>query len=114
MYWPTFGLNLIGNMTIGEGYQIKMNLAQALNIVGTAVVPQTTAISIPTGWSLIGYLRQVPGDATTMMSPIVANVSIVKDGAGSVYWPNFGLNLIGNMLSGEGYQIKVTAPSILT
>ena len=33
--------------------------------------------------------------------------TIVKDEEGSVYWPLFGLNNIGNLTNGKGYQIKV-------
>ncbi|MCF8371343.1 MAG: T9SS type A sorting domain-containing protein [Bacteroidales bacterium] len=113
VYWPSFNLNMIGNMIIGQGYQVKMNSAQTLAITGSAVSPESTPISIPNNWSLIGYLRQVPGDAVTMMSTIVSNLSILKDGSGSVYWPSFGLNMIGNMQSGQGYQIKLTAASVL-
>ena len=113
VFWPAFGVNLIGNMTIGEGYQVKMNVAQTLAVIGTAVSPESTSISIPNGWSLLGYLRQVPGDAEVMMSPIVSNLAILKNGTGLVYWPSFGLNMIGNMQSGQGYQIKLLAASVL-
>ena len=37
-----------------------------------------------------------------MMSPVVNDLIIVKDEAGSVYWPMFGLNSIGNMCPGKG------------
>jgi len=33
----------------------------------------------------------------------------MKDENGSVYWPAFGLNNIGNMMADEGYQIKMDA-----
>ena len=114
VYWPTFNLNMIGNMILGEGYQVKMNSSQTLSVMGTAVVPQLTPITIQAGWSIIAYLRQVPGNAIVMMSPIVSNTAILKNGGGSVYWPAFGVNSIGNMLPGQGYQIKMNAISTLT
>ena len=114
VYWPAFGVNSIGNMILGQGYQVKMNAAVTLPVSGTAAVPQLTPITIQAGWSIIGYLRQVPGNAIVMMSPIVANIAIMKNGAGAVYWPSFGVNGIGNMLPGEGYQIKLNAISTLT
>jgi hypothetical protein len=49
-----------------------------------------------------------------MMSPIVSNIIILKNGNGGVYWPAFGVNLIGNMLSGEGYQINLSVAASLT
>ena len=32
---------------------------------------------------------------------------IIKDETGLVYWPQFGLNTIGNLTSGKGYQTKM-------
>ena len=114
VYWPAFGVNSIGNMILGQGYQVKMNSANdTLNVYGTAAVPEFTPVSVQAGWSIIGYLRQVPGNAITMMSPIVANVAILKSGAGAVYWPAFGVNSIGNMMPGQGYQIKMNTTSTL-
>jgi hypothetical protein len=49
-----------------------------------------------------------------MVSPIVSNIVIMKNGSGAVYWPAFGVNGIGNMLPGQGYQIKLNATSTLT
>ncbi|MCF8371348.1 MAG: T9SS type A sorting domain-containing protein [Bacteroidales bacterium] len=114
VYWPAFGVNSIGNAVLGQGYQVKMNASAMLPVTGTAVVPELTPITIPAGWSIIAYLRQVPGDAVAMMSPIVSNIAIMKNGGGAVYWPAFGVNGIGNMLPGQGYQIKLNATSTLT
>ena len=42
-----------------------------------------------------------------MLSEIVNNLIIMKDGDGNVYWPEFGLNSIGDMCQGNGYRIKI-------
>ncbi|MCX6258095.1 MAG: hypothetical protein NTW49_09420 [Bacteroidia bacterium] len=114
IYWPQFGVNNIGSIVIGEGYQIKMNQASNINVTGTAVVPELTPITIPTGWSILGYLKQSPANIETMMSPIVSHIIIMKNGSGNIYWPVYNLNNIGNMNPGEGYQIKLTVASVLT
>ena len=44
-----------------------------------------------------------------MFSAFVDYLVIVKDQIGNVYWPAYGLNNIGNMEAGEGYQIKMDA-----
>ena len=49
-----------------------------------------------------------------MMAPIVNNLVILKDEVGSVYWPQFALNSIGNMCPGKGYQIKTNSNLIFT
>ena len=114
VYWPAFGVNIIGSITIGEGYQIKLSNAATLDIQGQAVVPESTPFNIPSGWSIIAYLRQSPADAATMLSSIVNDIIIVKNSQGSVYWPFWGINDIGNLNPGEGYQIRTSNAVTLT
>ena len=109
VYWPFFGLNSIGDFTIGEGYQVKMNDFDQISIEGD-LIPYNTPIIFNEGWNLIGYLHPDPGNTIQMMSSIVSNngpMKILKNSSGNVYWPEFGLNSIGNMMPGEGYQIKL-------
>ncbi|MCX6258751.1 MAG: SprB repeat-containing protein [Bacteroidia bacterium] len=113
-YWPAYNVNNIGDMQIGKGYQVRMLTAQFLTITGHAIVPETNPINIPSGWSILGYLRQSPALVVTMMSQIVSALSIMKDGDGNVYWPQYGVNNIVNMQPGKGYQIKVASTCTLT
>ena len=109
VYWPLFGLNSIGDITIGEGYQVKMNYFDQISIEGN-LIPYNTPITFNEGWNLIGYLHPEPGNTIQMMNSIVSNngpMKILKNSTGNVYWPEFGLNSIGNMMPGEGYQIKL-------
>ena len=106
VFWPAFGLNLIGNVDNTQGYQIKLTFAEQLTVSGTQVDPLTTPINLPAGWSLISYLRTTAAPVDLMLSPIVVDIEIVKNGNGMVYWPLWGVNAIGNMVPGEGYQVK--------
>ncbi len=108
VYWPAYNLNAIGNLNVGEGYQAKLLTSQVIDIVGSAAVPELTPISMNSGWSIIGYLRNTPADAEIMFSSIINDLTIVKNGVGLVYWPLYNLNAIGNLIPGQGYQIKVT------
>lgn len=114
VYWPGFNFNGIGNITIGEGYQILTTAISTFDVIGLKVVPETTSFDIPLGWSIIGYLRETPASAITMLSAVVSDVKIMKSGAGAVYWPDVFYNGIGDMMPGEGYQILTTAPIQLT
>ncbi|MCF8370654.1 MAG: PKD domain-containing protein [Bacteroidales bacterium] len=113
-YWPQYGINVIGNILIGEGYQINLSSAQTMTVAGISVVPENTPITIPQGWSYLGYLRQTPAPINVLLSPIVSEVIIAKNGIGLTYWPQYGINVIGNMNPGEGYQIKMTSSQTLT
>ncbi|MEA3445250.1 MAG: hypothetical protein U9R19_11060, partial [Bacteroidota bacterium] len=110
VYWPLYSLNGIGNIIIGEGYQIHMTSLDILEVLGTEIVPENTPFPISQGWSIIGYLRNSPAPADSLLAPIVNYIVIVKNSNGMIYWPIFGLNNIGNMNPGEGYQIKMVAP----
>ncbi len=106
VYWPQYGLNSIGDLTWGEGYQIKVISDVILDISGN-IIPSTYPILIDQGWSILGYLHQDCFNAIDMMDPVVDALIIMKDESGNVFWPTFGLNSIGNMCSGRGYQIKM-------
>mgnify|MGYP001239761890 CR=1 FL=1 len=112
VYWPMFGLNSIGSLTKGRGYQVKMTTGATLTIEGE-LVPFDYNINLNEGWGISGYLHQDCYNAVDMMAPIVNDLIIVKDEGGSVYWPMFGLNSIGNLCPGKGYQIKMNNASLL-
>lgn len=114
VYWPYFSINLIGNMTLGAGYKLNMQYADTLAICGSAAIPETSALSLPIGWSLIGYLRQSPISVTTAISSILAEIIIMKDRNGNVFYPFMGIDMIGNMMPGQGYQIKLLSAQTLT
>ena len=114
IYWPQFNLNMIGDINVFNGYQIKTTVADTLVIVGDLVIPEQTPMSLPSGWSIFSYLRTSPAPIVDLLSPIVSSIDIVKDGLGAIYWPGFGLDMIGNMIPGYGYQMKLTSSQILT
>ena len=66
------------------------------------------SIDILTGWNLIGYTLDESQDAVATFAEIVDYIEIVKNNAADVYWPEFSFNGIGNLIPGQGYQIKVT------
>ena len=107
VYWPAFGLNSIGSLEIGNGYQVKMSSANTLVVEGD-LVPYDTQFSLNSGWNMMGYLHQESYTVESMMSTMTSsNLTIMKDSWGNVYWPQFGLNNIGNLTPGQGYQIKL-------
>ena len=109
VYWPTFALNNIYELSVGKGYQVKMNSPEDLLVTGTQV-SYDTPLELNGGWNIMGYLHNQPHNAAEMMSSMYNNLIIMKDELGNVYWPTYNLNNIGNMQPGEGYQIKLAGP----
>ena len=114
IYWPQYNLNTIGNLVKGQGYQIKMASAKILNVQGLLINPTVNPITVPNGWSIIGYLRTSPMNTVTVVSPIVQHIVIMKSGSGLIFWPQYNLNTIGNMVPGQGYQIKMSSAQPFT
>jgi len=113
-YIPSGGVNTIGNWIKTDGYQVKSFNASSLVINGTKIIPQTTIINLTTGWSLIAYLRDSEMDADVAFNTIKNDIIIVKDQDGRTYIPSAGINTIGNLKSGQGYQIKMLQTKVFT
>ena len=113
-YWPAYNIDQINDWKIEDGYQIYISGPDTLLVNGYSVIPESTPLSLSAGWNMISYLRNNPMPTETALASISGNIVIVKNGAGQVYWPAPGINTIGSMQPGQGYQIYVNAAAILT
>lgn len=115
IYFPEFEINDIGNWNIEHGYQVYMNQAETLTVKGFKIDPKNTQLNLKAGWNMISYLRDSALDIEIALEPIVStdNLIIAKDNFGNVYFPAFGINMIGDMLPGQGYQIYIQSDTIL-
>jgi hypothetical protein len=66
-------------------------------------------IDLIDGWNIIGYTLKTPQDAVATFSEIVDEIGVVKNNAAQVYWPDYGFNGIGDLIPGQGYQIRMYA-----
>jgi hypothetical protein len=108
-YLPEFNFNGIGDIQIGQGYQIKTTQGATLVVSGDYMEPEANPIQMLAGWNMIGYLRLDPAPADLVMADIVNQglLVIAKDYLGAAYLPEFNFNGIGNLEAGRGYQAKV-------
>jgi len=113
IYSPVFGINNIGNWDINDGYLVYMNSSNSLNIFGANIIPENTPINLVSGWNLISYLRAAPMDAALAFSNILPYLVLAKNNNGDIFSPQFGLNNIGNLLTGQGYWLYMSAPAVL-
>jgi len=107
-YLPEWSFNGIGDIQIGQGYQIKTTATLELTIGGAYAFPEVNPIEFTAGWSIIGYLRTEAAPADLVLADLVTeeNLIIAKNSSGLAYLPEWNFNGIGDMLPGEGYQIK--------
>lgn len=107
IYWEEFFINSIGDVETGKAYKIKTSEDVCFLLGGVPLVPENTPLTLTEGWSFMGYLRRDAADVSVLLSDIDDEIQVVKDQAGNIFWPAFGINSIGNMEPGKGYQIKM-------
>jgi len=108
-YMPEWGYNGIGDLQVGQGYQIKLAHVNEITIEGLCMKPEVNPVELTVGWNTIGYLREEGADAALVLEEINSrgNLILVKDYKGNVYLPDLNYNGIGDMLPGQGYRLKI-------
>lgn len=79
----------------------------------TQIVTQN--ILLPKGWSIFSI--NGPGVERSLdqaLSPIISEVIMVKNNNGSVYYPQWNYNGVGDISLGEAYHIKTTTETALS
>ncbi|MBN1782262.1 T9SS type A sorting domain-containing protein [bacterium] len=109
---PAYTIDHIGTLDCRLGYKAFFSQARMLSVTGLPVNP-ATPIEMSAGWSLIGYLPDRSMDVENAMNEISEKLVIVKDGAGRTYVPDYGINQIGQMGPGYGYQVYITESAVL-
>jgi len=117
--WPSQNINQIntGNSNMWVNYQayyIKLSEAASIIFPRTGVdnilSPQNTAVPLnPDVWNQRAYLRKSSMNIADALINVLDKIELVKDGQGNVYWPQYGINNIGQMHPGQGYLIKTKA-----
>ena len=115
-YLTEFNFNGIGDIEIGQGYQIKTSAEVSLVVSGDYINPEDHSIVLSAGWNMIGYLRLESADAAAVLADInaSANLTIAKDYSGNTYLPEWNFNGMGDLHPGQGYQLKTIDADVLT
>jgi hypothetical protein len=115
VYIPSYNINNIGSWNVKQGYQVYVRNKDTIIIKGFSVIPENNPISLSSGWNIISYLRNSEMNCETAFASITDdnNLVIVKDNFGNVYIPSYGINTIGNLKPGQGYQIYVLNSDVL-
>lgn len=113
VFWPSLSVNTIGSWNMSHGYQIYTTAADTLWMYGEESVPQTHPISLNKGWNLIGYLRNLPHNIDSSLRSIGDNLVIAKNNQGEIFAPSLDINTLGEMKPGQGYQLYLSAGSLL-
>ena len=114
IYWPAMSINEIGSWEVVDGYQIYMSNPDTLAITGTQINPGQTPVELISGNNMVAYLPNNPLPIDQALASISGSLTLVKNGAGDLYWPEYGVNQIGDMQPGEGYNLILSNGATLT
>ena len=104
-----FNLNICGEQVLTGGDFEFINTAVFYNCDLTYGNVDCQIIELPLGWSIFStFIYPENPLIDNVLFPIVNDLVIVKDFAGSAYLPDYEFNGIGLMEIGQGYQAKVT------
>ena len=116
---PTFVIEVEGEVDPTEdvygcmdesasNYNIDANIDDS-----SCIYSQT--LNINEGWSLIStYIQSDNLDIGVVFSPLLDHTVLIKNNEGSAYLPEWNFNGIGDMIAGQGYQIKLNSDQQLT
>ncbi len=114
IYFPNFNIFEFTTWNNKESYSIYMRQAERLTFYGHDAEPQNIDINLSTGWNSPGYLNNKTAPVSTVLSTITANMLILKNGEGKIYFPNLNIFQFTDMVPGEGYKCYMTAADVLT
>jgi len=112
-YYPAENTNTIGTWDSQSSYKIKVSQDVTLTIAGTPEHNKTLQLSA--GWNMIPVIGKDPVNAETLFAPVANDLVVVKGIASvEVFWPEFNINTVGNLLPGKAYFVKMTNPGTIT
>nr|NQU93221.1 T9SS type A sorting domain-containing protein [Bacteroidota bacterium] len=111
-YYPAYIVNTIGNWNTYKGYILKSDGDTDLPVCGVEVFPKELLLGI--GWQVIPVLTPYPVDVEALFAN-AGGLVIVKDVAGgNVYWKDYGINTIIDLLPGVGYFVLMSDEGTIT
>lgn len=105
-WWPAQGINTIGAWNPSSGYKIKISSEVSLQVAGYEEANKT--INLAVGWNLIPVLSNNPVDCESLFSPVIDDLTIVKEVAGyGIYWPDEDIITLSILMPGKSYLVRV-------
>lgn len=100
------------NVSYLPGFPNQENYAtngiSAVGSISSAPPYEIQSIELNSGWGMYStYIVPFNPLLDSVFADIVINVDLVKNGDGEVYWPDYNVNFIGNLVNEDGYQIKM-------
>jgi hypothetical protein len=113
LYWPDDNINTIGNLSVVQGYQIKLTNNDTLVVDGKIRYP-FNELTVEPGWSFLPVNTNCAINVVDQFSD-KPGVTMIKEIAGTrIYWPDLGINTLNDLMPGKAYLILNTSGNPVT
>ncbi len=96
-----------------EGYWIHAPAAASLDFTGWEINTAPAPLALQQGWQIIPWWYNKPMATDSALASLGGRAVLLKDGAGHLYWPEEGIDQVGTLQPGRGYQLYLTAADTL-
>ena len=105
--------SLTRDTAFGAGDFVSEAIEETFDISATAPIVAQTGYVLAEGWNILSWPWPYPQDAEEAFASVMDlnDLLIVKNNDADIYWPEYGFNGIGDLLPGQGYQLKIAAGS---
>ncbi len=114
VYCPNYTIDQIVTLHTGVGYQMYSDSVNTISTSGAGINALATPVALSQGWNIFAYLPQESQSIESQLAGITSQILIVKNNAGQVYWPDYGIDAIGSMSVGQGYFTYMKSAATLT
>ncbi|MGI9174513.1 MAG: hypothetical protein ACR2GR_04260 [Rhodothermales bacterium] len=90
-----------------KAYRIQTRRDVTFRVIGKPIFPEKVRIPLKKGWNLVPYFRAQPMQISEALASVSDHLVLAKDQEGQVYHPEYGLDGIGELHPGQGYQVHV-------
>lgn len=113
IFWPSAGINTLGNWDKTQGYIIKMNNNAALDFTGTYTHPNS--LSLDSGWNYLPVLTNMPVLVEDFENDLSGALVLIKEIAGThTYWPEMEIYTLLNLQPGKAFLVYLNTPANFT
>lgn len=113
-YIPQYGINEIGSWKDGEALMVNVDSPTSITLSGARIDPTVDTIQLVEGWNLAPYNLTSPVTIEIALASILEDIIVVKDYAGRLYYPEFGIDEIGVLNPGQAYKVNSSRPVSFT
>jgi len=113
IFWPSGGINTIGNWDVYQGYKIKMNEPGWIEVIGE--IPEDKTINLNPGANYIPVLSAEYYPAMDIFAQLGSGLIFAYDLSSELlFWPDGGIYMLDVLEPGKGYIVGMTQPGQAT